>query len=75
MYAIRSYYVYKNGVETVLIYTNIGYDSSTSPIFLGRQANSSYYYYGYMDEVAVYNRPLTQAEIDQHYQQQSYNFV
>ncbi len=61
---------YKNGVETPLSTSYIGYDNSSNPIALGRQANSSYYYFGYMDEVAVYNRPLTQTEIAQHYQQQ-----
>lgn len=71
---------YKNGVATTMNASYLGYDDSSKPVFLGRRANSSsssYYYAGYMDEVAIYNRPLTQAEIDQHHQTQieTYGFT
>lgn len=61
---------YKNGVETIMNVAYIGYDSSSNNVNIGRRANGSYYFMGRIDEFAVYDHPLSQAEIQQHYQRQ-----
>jgi uncharacterized delta-60 repeat protein len=57
---------YKNGVEFAIL--QIGYDTSTSPLQVGRMGSSSHYFKGMIDEVAVHNRPLTAGEIQSLYQ-------
>lgn len=42
-------------------------DSSTKPVYIGKPLGNNYYY-GMLDEVAIYNRALTPEEIQQHYQ-------
>ena len=62
--------LYRNGA---LIWSNatISYDSSSAAMTIGRQGNYNQYYFpGRIDDLAVYNRPLTLAEIQQHYQHQ-----
>ncbi len=52
---------YKNGVKATS--SNIAYDSSTNPINIGRRSNGSYYFDGKIDEVMVYSRALSDAEV------------
>lgn len=62
--------LYRNGV---LIWSSatIDYDTSTANLHIGRLGSSaSYFFAGRIDEFAVYNRPLTLAEVQQHYQHQ-----
>lgn len=57
---------YKNGVEFAI--PQIGYDTSTAPLQVGRMGSANYYFKGMIDEVAVHNRPLTAGEIQSLYQ-------
>ena len=62
--------LYRNGA---LIWSNatISYDSSSAALTIGRQGNYNQYYFpGRIDDLAVYNRPLTLTEIQQNYQNQ-----
>jgi hypothetical protein len=47
---------------------NNGIDWSSGPLYIGDVPDSNNRFYGKIDEVAIYNRALTQAEIRQHYQ-------
>ena len=62
--------LYRNGVLSWSSAT-IDYDASTANLHIGRLGSSaSSFFAGRMDEFAVYNRPLTLAEIQQNYQHQ-----
>ncbi|MBU4153110.1 MAG: DUF2341 domain-containing protein [Proteobacteria bacterium] len=58
---------YKN--EQMVSIPEIDYDLSSGAFTIGRQANSSsalYYFKGMIDEVLVYGRPLTAAQVTDH---------
>jgi hypothetical protein len=59
-------------VNRVLVGTNtelIGsIDKRSYPLYIGHTVSTNNYYYGKIDEVAIYNRALTPEEIQQHYQ-------
>jgi RHS repeat-associated protein len=56
---------YKNGVAALVPF--LAYDTSDANINIGRNPSFGEYFAGQIDEVAVYPRPLTAAEIKQHY--------
>jgi hypothetical protein len=43
-------------------------DSQPTPLYIGHVQGTNNYFYGKIDEVAIYNRALTGDEIQQHYQ-------
>jgi hypothetical protein len=60
-------YAYKDGellTATGSLYWNL---STNSSYYIGRWNMNSYYFHGYIAQVAVYNRALTAAEVDQNY--------
>src|SRR4030065_27413 len=61
--------LYVNGVQdaanTAAVYSS-GFDSATVPLNIGNMAGG-YPFQGLVDEVALYNRALTNAEIRSHY--------
>jgi len=62
--------LYKNGVASAL--QTIGYGIS-SPFTIGREADSaSGFFPGIIDEVVLFDRPLSAAEVLQRYQRQSF---
>jgi hypothetical protein len=59
---------YKNGIEYSLPYIN--YDTNDSNLTIGRYGSSNnYFFWGAMDEVVVYNRPLSKEEIQDRFNQ------
>ncbi|PNU19642.1 hypothetical protein C2E25_11505 [Geothermobacter hydrogeniphilus] len=65
--------VYKNGglsPADVFTTSNIGFDASTSDLVIGRRASSTYsgyHFEGRIDEVVVYQRPLSAQEVQDRY--------
>ena len=63
---------YVNGIQVGTVsLSSMGSGSSTSnsyPLILGNNVGSGYPFKGYIDEVRIYNRALSQAEITQLYQ-------
>jgi hypothetical protein len=60
-------YAYKDGellTATGSLYWNL---STNASYYIGRWNMNSYYFHGYIAQVAVYNRALTAAEVDQNY--------
>ena len=68
---------YKN--DEVVTINEIDYDLSTTYLNIGRNASTSYagyYFQGRIDEVLIYDRPLTEAEVAAHNTyQETVNFV
>lgn len=46
---------------------DLGFDTSTAPINIGRNPSSGGYFTGLIDEVMVFNRPLSGQEVGQYY--------
>jgi uncharacterized delta-60 repeat protein len=66
--------LYKNGNQAIGTTTAIYYDPSDSDLVIGRQGiYNQGYFNGYIDNVVVYDRVLTAAEILQRYQDFSYS--
>jgi hypothetical protein len=66
--ATEQNFLYLNGqLENSATIELTGGLTNNSPLSIGHFAKS-YYFVGFLDEVAVYNRMLTQSEIQQHYQ-------
>ncbi|MEW6219312.1 MAG: DUF2341 domain-containing protein [Thermodesulfobacteriota bacterium] len=57
--------LYKNGRATA--YANLTFDSSDSNVFIGSRLGTSEYFDGVIDEVVIYNRALSAAEIRARY--------
>jgi hypothetical protein len=65
--------LYVDGVKEASTTKTFGDFVSTSPINIGwLNLSTGYHFIGSVDELAVYNRVLSNAEIQQHYQQSGY---
>ncbi len=66
---------YKNGGESSYSNAAISFDTSSTNVTIGRSASSTsslYHFPGWIDEVVVYDRPLSAAEILQRYRQSAF---
>ncbi|MFH1657193.1 MAG: LamG-like jellyroll fold domain-containing protein [bacterium] len=45
--------------------------TTDTPLYIGRQGTGGYYFEGYIDEVRIYNKSLSSAEIQQFYTQEN----
>lgn len=61
---------YKNGVETNRVTNHVRLRNSSDPLVFGRNSYGPFNYYtGMLDDIMIYNRALTPAEIKQLYDQ------
>ncbi len=60
-------YVYVNGVQAATGVPTGYVPSAGGPLFIGGRSDSSFWWNGLADEVAIYGKALTAAEIDSHY--------
>jgi len=61
--ASNTIHFYKNGQQATYS-GSISYDSSDGNVYIGRRSSTaSYYFEGYIDEAAVWNRPLSAGEV------------
>ena len=60
--------LYKNGILKGTINTNISLINSTEPFYIGKELNSGgRFFNGQIDDVALWNRPLTECEVKKLY--------
>ncbi len=60
--------IYIDGLfSTSNTYASLGTTTNSYATYFGSRGGSSFYYEGWIDEVAIFNRPITDAEISQYY--------
>lgn len=59
--------VYKNGIAGTSTAVTAPSSTATNKNYVGSGFASTYYFKGHIDEVAIYNRTLSAAEIEEHY--------
>lgn len=59
-------YIYSNGIEVANFVGNVSVDNANS-LYIGKANGSTYYFNGLIDEVRIYNRALSAAEVKQLY--------
>jgi hypothetical protein len=69
-------HIYLNGImQTESAQVTPPINHSTYPVLIGKGANSTYYFKGIIDELLIYNRALTAAEVDSLYRGYFYSGI
>jgi hypothetical protein len=59
--------IYKDGVLTGSLPSTISLSNSSLPLYIGKEFNTSRYFKGFLDDIALYNRALSASDVQQLY--------